>query len=52
MSRLGESSLALLEKDEHATLVASFFGPFYSVMLLSQARRVSLLADHVERPSC
>jgi hypothetical protein len=28
MSRLGESSLALLEKDEHATRVASFLGRF------------------------
>jgi hypothetical protein len=52
MSRLVKSSLTLLEKDEQATLVASLFGPFYSTLWLLRVIRVSLLADHVERPFC
>jgi hypothetical protein len=52
MSKLIASSLPLMDKDEHATLVVSLFGPFIPPCCFSQVIEVSLVADHIERPSC
>jgi hypothetical protein len=58
MSKLMESSLTLMEKDELATLVASLFGPFYSAMLLfagdqgffiGRSCRTTFLLEYLER---
>ena len=52
MSRLVETSLTLLEKDEQVTLVASLFEPFYLAALFLRVIGVSLLAGHVEQLFC
>ena len=47
MKKLVKSTMASLEMDEQATLVASPFGLFYSAVLLLQVIRVSSLANHI-----
>jgi hypothetical protein len=51
MNRLVKSTMTLLEMDEQATLIASPFGPFYSVVLLFWVTGVALLADLEGQPS-
>jgi hypothetical protein len=48
MNKLVKSTIALL--DEHATLVASSFEPFYSVVFPSWVIEVASLADCKVRP--
>jgi hypothetical protein len=50
MDRLVKSIMASL--DEHATLVMSPFGSFYSAVLPLRVTGVALLADHVGRHFC